>query len=325
MNTSKNIPDLRGIIPPTVTPLLDNQTLDEPGVERLIDRVISGGVHGIFILGTTGEGPGLSYRLRKEIITQAAQCIAGRVPMLVSISDTSYEETLRLGEWAARQNAAAVVVTSPYYHEVTSVELRRYFGKLARDLPLPMVLYHIPGNTGVRFSLDLIRFAVDQPNIIALKDSSGDLDFFWRACNIAKRRERFPVFIGQDHLLGPAMKLGASGGVNAGANVFPELFVKMFNASTTGKSATIDDLQRQIDKLNEIYAAPSGGLGVSRGIKYALKHLGVCSDVPAEPFSVIKDDEKAKIETILDSLGLKPERTNEAAEAMAGLRETAGS
>src|SRR5580658_6816852 len=91
---------LRGIIPPMVTPLLDPQTLDHAGLSRLIERMIDGGVQGLFVLGTTGEGPGLSYRLRRELIEATCEIVSGRIPVLIAITDTSMEESLSLGEWA---------------------------------------------------------------------------------------------------------------------------------------------------------------------------------------------------------------------------------
>ncbi|MDO4573693.1 MAG: dihydrodipicolinate synthase family protein [Planctomycetia bacterium] len=293
---------LKGIIPPMVTPLLSNDTLDVAGLERLLERMLAGGVSGVFVLGSTGEAPSLSYRLRREVIAESSRIINGRVPMLVGVADTSFEETVALSRYAAERGATALVVAPPFYFPVSGNDLRRYYQDLIRKLPLPMILYHMPGLTKVRFDAEMIAFAVDTPEIIALKESSGDLDFFWRSCRMARCRKHFPVLMGPEHLLAASIRLGGSGGVNGGANVFPELFVNMYHAAVKNDVATMDVLQKKIDRLNDIYAVPTGGMGVCRGMKYALKCLGVCGDLPAEPFHLLPRNEKKKIEAILDEL-----------------------
>src|SRR5213596_1084394 len=107
---------LRGIIPPMITPLLDRDTLDAAGLEKLIEHILGGGVSGLFILGTSGEGPSLSYRLRHELIRRVCQQVAARVPVLVGVTDTAFVESLNLAEHAAGAGAAAVVLApTPYY------------------------------------------------------------------------------------------------------------------------------------------------------------------------------------------------------------------
>src|SRR5579872_45548 len=121
---------LRGIVTPMVTPLAGPDTLDRPAVERLVERLISGGVAGIFLLGTTGEGPGLSHRLRIELVDQVCSGVAGRVPVLVSITDTSIVETLHFAEQAARAGASGLVLAPPYYFELNQHELLDYLERL---------------------------------------------------------------------------------------------------------------------------------------------------------------------------------------------------
>src|SRR5512137_411822 len=118
---------LRGIIPPLVTPLSDRDTLDAAGLERLIEHILAGGVHGLFILGTTGEGPDFSYALRRQLIERTCKQVAGRVPVLVGVSDTSRTESLAVARYAADCSADAVVITPPYYLSIGQPELCDYF------------------------------------------------------------------------------------------------------------------------------------------------------------------------------------------------------
>src|SRR5438094_2542997 len=122
---------LRGVIPPLATPLLDRDRLHHAGLERLIEHVLGGGVHGLFVLGTTGEAPGLSHRLRCELVERACAQVAGRVPVLVGITDTSFVESVELAEFAADAGAAAVVLAAPYYFPAAQPELADYTERIA--------------------------------------------------------------------------------------------------------------------------------------------------------------------------------------------------
>lgn len=129
---------LSGIIPPLVTPLLDNDKLDIKGLECLIERLIDGGVNALFILGTTGEAQCLSYKLREEMIRETCRITASRLPVLVCISDTSIVESVRLAQIAANYGAEAVVSAPPYYFASAQPELVEFYDKLIKDLPLPL-------------------------------------------------------------------------------------------------------------------------------------------------------------------------------------------
>lgn len=117
MNPNHSAPNhiYRGIIPPVVTPLRSRDELDVAGLERLIEHILAGGVHGLFILGTTGEAPNLSYRLRRELIDQTCKFVRGRVPVLAGITDTAFVESVNLARHAATAGVQAVVASTPYY------------------------------------------------------------------------------------------------------------------------------------------------------------------------------------------------------------------
>src|SRR5476651_67340 len=165
---------LNGIIPPMVTPLLDRDVLDVGRLERLIEHILAGGVNGLFILGTTGEGPSLSYRLRRELIERVCKQVKNRVPVLVGITDTAFIESVNLSRHAAEVSASALVVAPPYYLPEAQPELQEYLDHLVAELPLPIFLYNMPALTKVHIELDTVRRAMDEPRIIGLKDSSGN-------------------------------------------------------------------------------------------------------------------------------------------------------
>ena len=163
---------LRGIIPPLVTPLLDRDTLDAAGLERLIEHVLAGGVSGLFILGTTGEAPSLSYRLRYEVIDRVCGQVAGRVPVLVGITDTSFVESTNIARKAKEAGAQAVVLAPPYYFPAGQMELLEYLKHLTAELPLPLFLYNMPSHTKLVFEPETIRAAADFPGIVGIRHTA---------------------------------------------------------------------------------------------------------------------------------------------------------
>ena len=170
-----------GIVLPLVTPLLDRDVLDRAGLERLIDHVMTGGVHGLFLLGTTGEASALSSNLRREFVKAAVQQVNRRVPILVGVSDTSVVESLRLAQDVAELGADAIVVTTPYYLFLEQTELVEYVRLLDKESPLPVVLYNMPRLTKQWFSLETLRAAMQFENVVGVKDSSGGYGLFQKA------------------------------------------------------------------------------------------------------------------------------------------------
>jgi len=144
---------LRGIVPPMITPLSARDELDVAGLERLIEHILSGGVSGLFVLGTTGEGPSLGYRLRRDLVQRTCRQVNGRVPVLVGITDTAFIESVNLARWAADVGADAVVLAPPYYLPEGQPELQEYLDHIVAELPLPMFLYNMPSLTKVSFEL----------------------------------------------------------------------------------------------------------------------------------------------------------------------------
>jgi 4-hydroxy-tetrahydrodipicolinate synthase len=123
-----------------VTPLADRDTLDVPGLERLVEHILAGGPAGLFILGTSGEGPSLSYRLRHELIDRVAEQVAGRVPLLVGVTDTAWVESVEVADYAADAGAQAVVLAAPPYFPTGQHDLIEYFRHVVAQLPLPVFL-----------------------------------------------------------------------------------------------------------------------------------------------------------------------------------------
>jgi 4-hydroxy-tetrahydrodipicolinate synthase len=301
---------LTGIIPPIVTPLKSNDELDHEGVERIVEHVLAGGVHGIFALGTTGEAPSLSHRLRCEFIERVCELVAGRVPVLVGITDTSFTESVEIAEHSADCGADAVVAAPPYYFTAGQDDLRKYFGRLSAQSPLPMFLYNMPSHTKTVFEFSTVEALLQHEKIRGLKDSSGAMLYLHNLMPLTKQRSDFALLVGPEELLAESLLLGAHGGVSGGANMRPELYVEMYNAASANDWNRVRQLHSQIMRVSAaIYKTGYAGSAYLRGLKCALSLLGLCRDALAEPFEPFNAAEREQIAAGLRALGwLQPQR-----------------
>ncbi|MDD4992620.1 MAG: dihydrodipicolinate synthase family protein [Paludibacter sp.] len=296
---------LRGIVPPLVTPLLDNNTLDVEGLERLIEHVIAGGVHGVFILGTTGEAQSLGFSLRCDMIKQTARILKGRLPLLVGISDTSVADSVALANVAADNGADAVVSAPPYYYATAQPELAEFYEELIPQLPLPVFLYNMPTHTKVSFAPSTIRRIAENPKVIGFKDSSANGGYFQSVMHEFRDRPEFSIFVGPEEMMGEVVLMGAHGGVNGGANMFPKLYVALYNAAVAKDVDKVRELHAKVMQLSStIYTVGSYGSSYLKGVKAGLSVLGICNDFLAAPFNKFDDEHKAKIRAAIEALEL---------------------
>ena len=295
---------IQGIVPPLATPLSARDELDLPGLGKLIDHVINAGVSGIFILGTTGEAPSLSYRLRREMISESIRHVDGRVPVLVGVTDTAFVESVDLAKYAAEAGAHAAVLTTPYYFPAGQTELTAYVENIAPLIPLPLMLYNMPGLTKVWFEVETLRRLAAIESIIGVKDSSGDLDYFAQVCKLKMLRPDWTVLIGPEAMLAESHALGGDGGVNGGANVAPRLFVKCYQALVDGNDAVVQSARQQINEFQKIYEVGKYASRHIKATKSALSLLGICSDLPADPFHRFLSPQREQVSEILKNIGV---------------------
>jgi 4-hydroxy-tetrahydrodipicolinate synthase len=295
---------LKGIIPPMITPLKGNDELDREGAIRLVEHMIAGGVHALFLLGTTGEAQNLTYRLRYEFVELVLKQVAGRVPVLVCVTDTSLDESVRLAEHAKACGAVGVVAAAPYYFAASQPELIEYYTALADALCLPLYLYNMPSHVKVFLEAKTVATLADHPNIVGLKDSSANMTYFETLLYLLGDREDFSLYVGPEELTGECVLMGADGGVNGGANMFPELYVAMYNAAEAGDLKTVRELQRRIMQISTtIYTVGKYSSSYLKGVKCALSLLGICDGYLSYPYRQFREEERAKIRQALLDLG----------------------
>lgn len=297
MNPSELPRPLRGIVVPMVTPLAGRDELDLAGLERLIEHILGGGVHALFALGTTGEAPGLSHRLRRQFVERVCAQTAGRVPVLVGITDTSFTESVELARFAGGAGAQAVVLAPPYYFPAGQPELLEYLEHLTPELPLPLLLYNMPSHTKLMFEPETVRRALEIPGVAGLKDSSGNMVYFHRLQLYLANRPDFTLLTGPEELLGETVLLGGHGGVNGGANLFPGLYVKLHVAAAAGDRETVNALHQIVMRVSStIYSVGRHGSSYLKGLKCALSIEGICNDYMAEPFHRFQAPQRQIIE-----------------------------
>ena len=279
-----------------VTPLNQDLSLDQKGLERLIEHLIAGGVHGIFILGTTGEAPNLPYDVRAELIEQSCRLAGSRVPVIVGITDTSYRDAIRMAAKAYQSGALAVVAAPPYYFQVGQADLLQYFKQMAADSPLPLFLYNAPLNTHLWLEVATVVEAAAEPNIVGLKDSGLNMGYFHAVREGVRSRTDFSLLVGPDDLLAEAVLLGAHGGMAGGSNVNPRLFVELYEAAAAGDVNRVATLHQQAIRFdNAVYRSAEDPNNPLRGLKAALSIMGICGTAVTPPLRPISTRERETI------------------------------
>lgn len=294
-----NLP-LKGIIPPMITPLTENGELDTEGLKRLVEHLISGGVHGIFLLGTNGEGPSLTYAFRKELISKACKLINGRVPVLVGITDTSFEGSLDIANHSKDAGADAVVVAPPYYFPISQEEMIEYLENLIPASPLPVMMYNMPSCTKIHLSIETVKRAKEL-GAIGIKDSSGDVFYLYSLIDTFKKSPEFSIIAGTELYLPETIIYGGHGAVAGGANFFPKLFVDLYNASLADDKVAIIELRDKVLKLySTIYNVGNNVSRFTKGTKSALYAMGICEDHMALPLCRFNDEGRDKIKNYVE-------------------------
>ena len=305
---------LTGLIPPMVTPLDAKRRLDKKGTKNMVNHLLKGGVDGIFLLGTTGEGPHLSYAIREELVKTVCAEVrkSGRarcpqraaVPVLVGITETDLDDAVAFAARCKAHGAAAVVAAPPYYFKLTQVECVAWFTEMADRLPLPLVVYDMPAHTDTVIEPATIAKLAAHPNIVAMKDSSSVIALFNKfRVALEPYAEKFSLFMGPDEAMGEAVLLGADGGVCTGANLWPAQFKAMYLAAKAGDVEKVRRLQRFTTMSSYLlYGLGQGQIGFLKGVKCALAEMGLIQNVLAAPFTPFEGADRRKVKAALKTL-----------------------
>ena len=290
-----------------VTPLLENKELDLVGLKNLLEHLINGGVHGIFILGTTGEGPSLSYAVRKQLVSETCRIVNKKVPVLVGITDTSFDGTLEIANHAKKVGADALVVAPPYYFPIAQEEMGDYLESLVPMLPLPFMLYNMPSCTKLHLSIEVVRRAKEL-GAIGIKDSSGDLSYLYMLIEEFKSDPAFSIIAGTELFLPETIMYGGHGSVAGGANFFPRLFVDLYEAAMAQNLEKVKLLRDKVIKVHQtIYEVGEYPSRHIKGTKAALMAMGICQDHNAEPLDRFTEEQRNRIKKYIAQFNYRNE------------------
>ena len=291
---------LSGIIPPVVTPMTADGELDLPGLRSHIDFLLSQGVHGIFVLGTTGEFYALSESEKQAVVADAVTHVGGRSSVFVGTGAESTREVVRLTTMAQREGAAGVSVITPYFIKPSQLELTDHFRRVAESTSLPVVLYNNPATCGgVNIEPETVAKLAEVPNIIGIKDSSGDLQ---NTIELIKStpQDKFSVLMGRDTLLLAALMFGAKGAIPATCNIAPQLCVGIYQSYMRGDIASARQFQ---DQLAPVRMALTLGTG-NGAVKEAMVLLGRPAGPNRLPIAPLSAEKREKLKAVLTKAGL---------------------
>jgi 4-hydroxy-tetrahydrodipicolinate synthase len=291
---------IRGIIPPVATPMQANEDLDLPRLKWFLDHLIAQGVHGLFVLGTNSEFYALDEREKQEVIATAVAHVRKRVPVYAGTGAETTREAVRLTRMAEREGADGVSVITPYIISPNQQEIYDHYRRIAESTSLPVLLYNNPTTCGgLKIDVDTVARLAQIPNILGVKDSSGDLQNTNEYIRVVP--DRFAVLQGRDTLIYQSLIFGARGAVPATANVAPALLVEIYESFQRGDHAAAKAAQIRLNPIRL-----SLGLGTAPGgVKAALALMGMSLGPSRSPVAPLTPDKQQKMRAALAEAGLR--------------------
>ncbi|TVY02914.1 dihydrodipicolinate synthase family protein [Paenibacillus cremeus] len=289
---------IRGVIPPIVTPVDAEECVEEQGLRRVVEHVIEGGVHGILSLGSNGEFYGLDQEQQERAVHVTIDQTGGRVPVYVGIGAISTKECIKLARMGEGQGAQALTILPPMFLTPNEDELYRHFRAIADSSSLPVLLYNNPDRVGSNISVRLMERLADIPNIVGVKDSSGDLSL--TAEYIRTTREKgFKVMAGRDLMILGSLVYGAVGCVASTANIVPALVVEIYEKFMAGDLAGALESQFKLAPLRVAFNLASFPVIT----KEAMNLIGVPVGSPILPNTAAVEENRGKLRDILNEMG----------------------
>lgn len=290
---------IRGIIPPVATPMQANEDLDLPRLKWFIDHLIANGVHGIFVLGTNSEFYALDEREKQEVIATAVEHVRGRVPVYAGTGAESTRETIRLTQMAEKEGVQGVSIITPYFVIPNQQEIYDHYRRIAEHTTLPVILYNNPATCGgVKIDVETVARLAEIPNILGIKDSSGDLTNTNELVRVVP--ERFSVLMGRDTLIYQSLMWGTKGAVPATGNIAPRIVCDIYDNFVKGDFAAAKAAQL---KLNPVRLSLTLGTAPG-GVKAGLQALGMSIGPSRSPVAPLPPDKMEKMKAALRMAGL---------------------
>lgn len=280
---------IKGIITAMVTPLSEDG-INEAATRKLVNKLINDGVHGLFVLGTNGEFYALSEAEKLALVKIVVDEAAGRVPVFAGSGGISTEEVIKVTNQFAELGVDAVSVITPYLIKLSDEELIQHYQTIALNTNLPMILYNIPANTQLSINESVFKELIQLPQIIGIKDSSGNLENIQMYLEM-NDREDFSILIGSDSLILPALQMGVDGAVAATSNVLTKTDLGIYQAFLENKMERAQVLQESINDFRGILKLAT----VPSVLKHSLELIGFPVGAPKNPVRKVSSKFDAEI------------------------------
>ncbi len=287
-----------GVLPAIITPFKRNSAmdLDTLGLERNIRYLVSCGIHGIVPCGSTGESATLTFEEHEKVIETTIDIVNGKIPVLAGTGSNNTAEALRLTKAAKDTGADGVLVISPYYNKPNRAGLVKHYTKLA-DLDIPVVVYNVPGRTGQNLEPDLIAELAQHPNIVGVKEASGNIGQISRIIEMTLD-EDFSVISGDDNLTYPIMALGGTGVISVAANVDPKRMVAMYEAAKKGDTKNALALHYALSPLFRSMFIDTNPIPVKRAVEL----IGMSGGPVRLPLDSLDEKKTEQLKKVIDTI-----------------------
>lgn len=290
--------NLHGIIPPILTPMNEDESVNYEELKNQIERLIANGVDGIFCLGTNGEGYILSADEKCEIIRTTVKQVKGRVPVYAGTGCISTGETIRLSRMAEELGADVLSVITPSFAAASQRELYDHYSAVAEAVDMPIVLYNIPARTGNKLLPETVyALARDHEDIVGIKDSSGDWDNLSAYLQLKSKLDKdFYVLSGNDSLILKTLEAGGAGGIAGCANVYPEVLSSIYRYFAAGDIQKAKEAQDSIASLRAVFRYGNPNTIIKKAVRMLGYSVGECR----RPFNYLCPEGVQALQAVLD-------------------------
>jgi 4-hydroxy-tetrahydrodipicolinate synthase len=297
-----NEPPFGRLLTAMVTPFDEQLRIDVAALGKLTEHLIATGTKTIVVAGTTGESPTLDEAETLSLMKEVIKVSAGRARIILGTGSNCTAKAVKMSKEAEQSGADGVLVVAPYYNKPSQAGMIKHFEEVSKAVHIPIIVYNIPGRTGVNIQSEtIVEIAQSCPNIHAVKESSGNVD---QVAEIAANaREEFRIYSGDDYLTLPFLSVGTSGVVSVASHLAGKRIERMMASFFEGKLDEARKLHYELLPLFKgLFAAPSPSC-----TKYALSKLGLCKEFMRLPMVPLDSSQKAAMDKVLQQCGIGAE------------------
>ena len=297
--------EIKGIIPPILTPMFDDseQSVNLSELRNQVERLLRGGVHGLFPVGTNGEAYILSMKEKEEVLETVIDQVKGRVPVYAGTGCISTADTVRMSKIAQKLGADALSVITPSFAAASQKELYDHYMTVAKSVDLPIILYNIPPRTGNKLLPETVqKLCRDAENIVGAKDSSGDIENLKAYIRLTKELNKdVAILAGNDGAILTCLKEGGSGGIAGRANIWPNAVASIYDRFTAGDLEGAQQAQDAIAALQTVFKFGNPNTIIKKAVALLGYPVGDCR----APFNYVPDEGIEALKQVLADVAAK--------------------